>query len=184
MSDDETPSPQDVPDAGEAPQRNEAPEAPEAPQRNDAWDDIERQLAEFGQRMADLVRSAIDDPETRRHAREVKVRLEDMAGRIGDAVDSAVSSAEVSGARERVGEAAETVVSASRRAAGEAAPHVASALLVANEMLQGVVDRFDDRAPAVTTPPDEDEGTVARQGDDPAAAAGEPTGDAEGPAEG
>lgn len=99
------------------------------------WDEIERQLTEFGQRMADMVRTAVDDPDTRRHAREVKSRLEQMAGRIGDAVESAASSPEATRLRE-----------AGKQAAADAAPHVASALRVANEMLQGVVDKLEERA--------------------------------------
>lgn len=155
-----------------------APEEASEPQdRSDTWDEIENQLVEFGQRMADLVRSAIDDPETRRHAREVKVRLEDMAGRIGDAVDSAVTSADASGVRERAGEAAGVVVSAGKRAAGEAAPHVASALRVANETLQGLVDRLDERSssPGAEAGEEAADATAAGEG----AAAADASGSAE-----
>lgn len=134
----------------------------------EAWDEIERQLVEFGQRVAHLARSAMDDPETRRRAGEMKAYLEETAVRIGDVIDGAASSASVENAREKAGDATEAVTSASRRAAAEAAPHLASALRVTNEMVQGLVDRLEARAAATGSPPvpGADEEGMGDEGDD------------------
>jgi hypothetical protein len=86
------------------------------------------QLDALGESVGAWTRAAINDPENRRHAAEIRAKLEAMTRRVASTVDDAskteVGSAVVEGA-EKTGQ---VIADASGKVADAATPHVVSAL--------------------------------------------------------
>ena len=119
----------------------------------DAWHEVVVQIDALGSAVSAWTRSAIDDPENRRHAAEIRSRLESMTHRVATTIDEAskseVGSAVVDGA-EKTGQA---VVEAGGKVAEAAAPHVASALTGLAGFLGSAAERVGRATEKPTQPP-------------------------------
>lgn len=109
------------------------------------WSDITRQLEELGASVASYIRATMDDPETKRHAAEVRAQLDRAAGAVGDAMSEAARS----DAGQKVYNAATTVAGAAmargQKVAEEVRPHLADAIRKANEAVRAAADSMTSR---------------------------------------
>jgi len=128
----------------------------------EAWREVLVQIDALGDAVGAWTRAAINDPENRRHAAEIRGKLEAIASRVAGTIDDAsktdVGSAVVDGA-EKTGRA---IVDTSEKLADAAAPHVASALSglagvfgLAAERVGKAAERPAPAAPPVPEPADE-----------------------------
>lgn len=134
-------------ETGAAPKEPKAA-APEDRQTGDTWDDLGRQLNELGSAIAQAVRVAVDDPENRRKAAELRDGLDSMARKVGAAFDEAAASPHGQRVKEEVGKAAESVAAASRKVAEEVRPHLIEAARTASEKLREATAGMEQRAKA------------------------------------
>jgi hypothetical protein len=143
------------------------------------WSDIARQLEALGSSVAAYIKATMDDPETKRHAAEVRAQLERAAGAVGDAMSDAARSE----AGQKVYNAATTVagaaVSTGQKVAEEVRPHLADALRRANEAVRAAAESMTARGEAAAA-----EGAGAAPGAGEPAAEASPEGDAGTPAAG
>lgn len=141
------------------------------------WSDITRQLEELGASVASYIRATMDDPETKRHAAEVREQLERAAGAVGEAMSDAARS----DAGQRVYNAATSVAGAAvatgQKVADEVRPHLADAIRKANDAVRAAAESMTSRgdkaaeepeapAPAAPTPAEggSDESTPGNSG--------------------
>lgn len=112
------------------------------------WSDIGRQLEELGSSVAAYIKATMDDPETKRHAAEVREQLEGAAKSVGDALAEAGRSE----AGQKVYNAATTVAGAAvatgQKVAEEVRPHLADALRKANEAVRAAAESMTSRGDA------------------------------------
>jgi len=108
-------------------------------QAEDVWERLGSQLAELGKAIADAMRSAADDPENQRRARELKDGFDNVTREVGDAFSEAFSGEP----GQRVKEAAGAVAAASRKAADEVKPHLADFTRKAGDALRDAAARID-----------------------------------------
>ncbi len=132
-------------DTGPTPEEPTA-SAPAGEQANDTWDDLGRQLNELGAAIGRAVRAAVDDPENRRRAAELRDEVESMARSVGEALDEATSSPHGQRVKEEVGKAAESVAAAGRKVAEDVRPHLIEAARTASEKLREAAAGMEKRA--------------------------------------
>lgn len=112
------------------------------------WSDIGRQLEELGSSVASYIKATMDDPETKRHAAEVREQLETAAKSVADAMAEAGRSE----AGQKVYNAATTVAGAAvatgQKVADEVRPHLADALRKANEAVRAAAESMTSRGAA------------------------------------
>lgn len=134
----------------------------------DAWHEVVVQIDALGSAVSAWTRSAIEDPENRRHAAEIRAKLESITHRVASTIDEAskteVGSAVVDGA-EKTGQA---VVDAGGKVVEAAAPHVASALTGLAGILGSAAERVG-KATAKPAQPAEEEAAVDAEADDESA---------------
>jgi hypothetical protein len=109
------------------------------------WSDIGRQLEDLGSSVAAYIKATMDDPETKRHAAEVRAQLETAAKSVADAMAEAGRSE----AGQKVYNAATTVAGAAvatgQKVADEVRPHLADALRKANEAVKAAAESMTSR---------------------------------------
>jgi hypothetical protein len=114
------------------------------------WSDIGRQLEDLGSSVAAYIKATMDDPETKRHAAEVREQLETAAKSVADAMAEAGRSE----AGQKVYNAATTVAGAAvatgQKVAEEVRPHLADALRKANEAVRAAAESMTSRGEAGT----------------------------------
>jgi hypothetical protein len=110
------------------------------------WSDIGRQLEQLGSSVAAYIKATMDDPETKRHAAEVRAQLETAAKSVADAMAEAGRSE----AGQKVYNAATTVAGAAvatgQKVADEVRPHLADALRKANEAVRAAAESMTSRS--------------------------------------
>lgn len=159
---------------------SESPSAPDpaaASTPGEAWREVVTQIEALGTAVGTWTRAAIDDPQNRQRAAEIRTRLEGVAAMAADSVDQ-VTKTEVGSAvvdtAEKTGQA---IVDAGGKVADAAAPHVANAL-------SGLAGMFGKAAERVerASQPREQEASDAEEAATPAGTAepGDPSGDAPG----
>ena len=121
-----------------------------------AWSDVISQLDGLAEAAGKWTRAAVDDPENRRRARELKEHIEKMARGVGDAIDSGVSKTSSSdvgeafkGAAVKTGDAFKV---AGQRFTDEVAPKMASAFSGAAEKLNQAAQKMDSTEQAEEVP--------------------------------
>jgi len=133
-----------------------------SPGAGDAWRSVVVQIDALGDAVGAWTRAAIDDPENRRHATEIRAKLESITHRVAATIDEAsktdVGSAVVEGA-EKTGQA---ISDAGGKVADAAAPHVASALTG----LAGVLGKAAERVGRAAERPAAEPSETADAGDD------------------
>lgn len=166
----EIPVPEDVsvPDAAEPvaqPAGDAAADGPEAVGQEasgvkDAWRDVITQLDVLGDSMSRWAKAAINDPENRRHAAEIRSKFDTMSAKITSAVDEATHTEvgrTVSEAADRTGR---VIADAGGKVAQETVPAVASALGALAELVGKTAERVGraaERSTAVVGEPAGDE---------------------------
>jgi hypothetical protein len=156
----------------------EAGEGPEADARADAaWREMISQLDAFAQAAGRWARSAVDDPENRARATELKEHVEKTAKEIGDSIEGGVDSAAKSDVGASFKDAAtktgEAFATAGKRVSEEAAPHMANAFHSAAEALRTAAEKMERSAPPPPPPAAGDEDASAGA-DDGAEGSAEP----------
>ncbi len=115
------------------------PAEPDSGRPEDVWNEFGRQRAELGKAVADTIRTAADDPENQRRARELSQSFDRMAREVGDAFTDAFSGEP----GERVKEAAGAVAAAGRAVAEDVRPHLAGFTRKAGDLLRDTAARMD-----------------------------------------
>ncbi|MGB4592979.1 MAG: hypothetical protein WBI63_04285 [Coriobacteriia bacterium] len=112
-----------------------------APQQTagDAWRDVIAQLDEFGAAVGRWVKAAMNDPDNKAHAAEIKAKMESISSSLGDAVDKAADS-EVG---QSFKEAAEKTGDAFKKAGGKISEEVGPSLAGA---FRSAADKFREAA--------------------------------------
>jgi len=131
-------APQDAGDAG--------------PRTKEAWRDVLTQIDALGESIGRWAKAAVNDPENRRHASEIRDKLDAVGAKIGSAFDEATQTdigRKVADAADKTGK---TIVDVSGKVAEEAAPAVASALSGLAGLLGKAAERVGQAAerPAAT----------------------------------
>ncbi len=151
-------------DAPEPPAPTEQPS--DGPRMGDAWRDVLSQIDALGESMGRWAHAAVNDPENRRHAEDIKIKLEAMSTRVGQALDDAAKSdvgRSVSEAATKVGAAA---TEAGTKVADEVAPHVANALSGLADVLGKAAEKVERKTGAAPpAPPAPSEGDSEPDGE-------------------
>jgi len=112
-----------------------------------AWHDVIEQLDSLGEAIGRWTRAAVNDPDNRQRAEELKEHVETMAHNVSTAVDEASSSAAKSDVGQAFKEAAEktgdALKVAGERFTEEVAPRMASAFRGAAEKLHQAAERME-----------------------------------------
>jgi len=112
-----------------------------------AWHDVIAQLDSLGEAIGRWTRAAVNDPDNRQRAEELKEHVETMAHNVSAAVDEASSSAAKSDVGQAFKEAAEktgdALKAAGERFTEEVAPRMASAFRGAAEKLHQAAERME-----------------------------------------
>lgn len=125
---------------------HETPGAPHSsePAGRTEWEEVKSSLDELGEAMSRWANSVKDDPENRRHARDIKEQFESMGHDIGRALDSAADSEFVKGMGDAAGKAGEAFTDAAKTVGREVTPFVATAFRTAAEGIRVVADKIED----------------------------------------
>jgi len=142
---------------------------PAAAGPKDAWRDVLAQIDALGDSMTRWAKAAVNDPENRRHADEIKAKFDSVGDKIAATFDDATKTEigkSVQQAAETTGKA---VVEAGGKVAAEAAPVVVSALSGFAGMLGKAAERVSTAADRRTSAPaaaPEEPATAEPEGDD------------------
>jgi len=131
-----------------------AADEPTGPGPKDAWREVLAQIDALGDSMTRWAKAAVNDPENRRHADEIKARLDSVGSKVASTFDEATKTdigKSVQQAAETTGKA---VVEAGGKVAAEAAPVVASALSGFAGMLGKAAERVSTAADKRTSAPE------------------------------
>jgi hypothetical protein len=112
----------------------------------DTWDELGRQLSELGAAVGRAVQAAVDDPENRRRAGDLRDGLLSLAGAVGDALDDAGGSPHGQRVKQEFSRVAHTVADAGRKVADDARPHLIGAARSASERLQEAAAGLERRS--------------------------------------
>jgi hypothetical protein len=110
------------------------------------WSDIGRQLEELGSSVAAYIKATMDDPETKRHAAEVREQLETAAKAVGEAMTDARRSEAGQKAYNAATTVAGAAVATGQKVAEEVRPHLADALRKANEAVRAAAESMTSRS--------------------------------------
>jgi len=126
------------------------------------WEDVTRALQDLGDAVTAWAAALKDDPDTQRHARQLKDGFERLGRQIGDTLDSAADSDLGKSVAQAAGRAGAAVSDAARKAADQVGPFAVTALRGAAEGIRRAADGLEKRAgtgptgdevAAETTPP-------------------------------
>lgn len=135
------------------PQSTETVEQPEtaegAERQAGAWDDVSHALNDLGEAVTTWAAAFRDDPETRRHASELKDGFERLGRQMGDALDSVSGSDFGRSVTQAAGRAGAAMGDVARKAGDQVSPFVVSTLRGASEGIHRAADRLDKRGSEV-----------------------------------
>lgn len=109
----------------------------------EAWSDVLSQIDALGEAMGRWTRAAVNDPENRARAYEVKAHVEKMASSVSEAVDGAVETDIGQQIKDAAAKTGDALKAAGTRVGDEVAPRMASAFRVAAEKLHQVAERME-----------------------------------------
>ena len=114
---------------------------------NSAWSEVLEQLDALGDAIGRWTTAAVNDPDNRERARELKEHVERIASKAGDAIDSASESAAKSDVgqafKDAAGKTGEAFKTVGTRFSEEVAPKMASAFRGAADKLHQAADRME-----------------------------------------
>lgn len=132
-----------APEPGTAPASDQGEAAAAA--ASNAWREVLAQMDALGEAIGRWARAAVNDPDNRRHAQELKDRMNGVASQVGTAMDDAMEAdvgRSLKEAGEKMGDAFRT---AGDRFTGEVAPRMASAFRSVADSLHGAASRMEDK---------------------------------------
>jgi hypothetical protein len=116
------------------------------PADGDTWDELGRQLSELGSAIGRAVQAAVDDPDNRKRAGELRDGLLSLADAVGTALDDAGESPQGQRVKEELSRVANTVAEAGRKAADDVRPHLIGAARTASDKLKEAAAGLERRA--------------------------------------
>jgi len=147
----------------------------------EAWSEVLTQLDALADSMGRWAKAAVNDPENRRHAAEIRAKLDAVGAKIGSAVDEASKSDIGRSVHEAADKTGQVVVDAGGKVAQEAAPAVASVLAGFADLVGKAAEKVGkaaERKPASEAEKATDESQEpAGEAEKPAGEAQEPTGE-------
>ena len=118
-----------------------------APPVTSAWSDVLKQLDALGDAIGRWTTAAVNDPDNRERAEELKEHVERMARKAGEAIDGASDSAAKSDVgqafKDAAGKTGEAFKTAGTRFSEEVAPKMASAFRGAADKLHQAAERME-----------------------------------------
>lgn len=127
----------------------------------EAWRDVLSQLDEFGAAVGRWMKAAVNDPDNRAHAAEIKAKMESIASSLGDAVDKAADSEVGQSFKEAAEKTGEAFKKAGEKISEEVGPSLAGAFRSAAEKFREAAAKMEEKtagapeAGAPDTSPDE-----------------------------
>ncbi len=146
-----------------------------------AWHDVIAQLDGLAEAAGRWTRAAVDDPENRQRAKELRDHIEQMANDVGDTIDGAISDAKAADVgqsfKDAAGKTGDAFKTAGAAFTNEVAPRMATAFRRAAEGMNRAAEKME-RTPPPPPPPTDGQGeaeatdAVADDGSLPAPADG------------
>lgn len=109
----------------------------------EAWQRVLDRFDELGEALGRWASAAVDDPENRERAEELKTRVEGVADRIGDAMDEATRTDVGHGVKDAATKAGDALKDFGGRFTGEVAPRMADAFEFAAERLRDAAEQME-----------------------------------------
>ena len=160
MNDEEARGDQEATPEAEPTEPKEQQEASAGAERQaGAWDDVSHALNDLGEAVTTWAAAFKDDPETRRHAAELKDGFERLGRQMGDALDSVSGTDFGRSVTEAAGRAGAAMGDVARKAGDQVSPFVVSTLRGASEGIRRAADRLEKRGAEVGS--DATEGDIA-----------------------
>ncbi len=148
-----------TPPAEEPSEPTAEPTSQDADAHGTAWNDVLSQIDALGDAISRWTRAAVNDPENRARAYEVKDHVEQMANSVSEAVDGAVETDIGQQIKDAAAKTGEALKAAGNRVGDEVAPRMASAFRGAAEKLHQAAERMErpedgqESAPTDSTEP-------------------------------
>lgn len=136
------------------------------------WSDIGRQLEELGASVAGYIRATMDDPETKRHAAEVRAQLQHAASAVGEAMSEGAHSETGQKVYNAATSVAGAAVATGQKVAGEVRPHLADAIRKANEAVRAAAESMTARGSGASGAPEADAPATGTSTEDATGAGG------------
>ncbi len=114
-----------------------------APEAASAWRDVVSELDALGDAIGRWLHAAVNDPDNRRRAEELKERMGGIADTVASAVDSASESDVGASFKEAADKTGEAFKQAGERFSEEVAPRMASAFKGAASKLREAAERME-----------------------------------------
>lgn len=114
----------------------------------DAWNDVVAQLGALGEAVARWARAAVNDPDNKRHAEELKQGVEKMLSSVGDAADKATGSEVGQSFKEAAEKTGDAFKVAGQKFSSDVGPHLAGAFKSASEKLREAAGKMEQKAEA------------------------------------
>jgi uncharacterized coiled-coil protein SlyX len=119
---------------------------------DEAWREVGRQFQTLGESLAEAVRTAWENEETRRHVQNMQDGLEAMAAKVDQAIKEAGTSPQAQKLRGEAEKAAESLREAGEQTWQEVQPHLLSALNQINAQLEKMIGRLKGEEPTAEAP--------------------------------
>jgi len=123
-----------------------------------AWRDVLAQVDGLAEAAGRWTRAAVDDPQNRQRAKELRDHIEQMARSVGDTIDGAVSDATASDVgqsfKDAAGKTGVAFKTAGAAFANEVAPRMASAFRGAADQMNGAAAKMERPSPPPPPPGD------------------------------
>jgi len=112
----------------------------------EAWAEVLTQIDALADSMGRWAKAAMNDPENRRHAAEIKAKLDTVGAKLSSAVDDATKTDIGRSVHEAADKTGQAVVDVSGKVAQEAAPAVAGVLTGFADLLGKAADKVGKAA--------------------------------------
>lgn len=122
---------------------SETPAAGES--ASDAWRDVVAQLDAFGAALGRWMKAAVNDPDNKTRAAEVKAQMENIASSLGEAVDKASDSEVGQSFKEAAEKTGDAFKKAGEKISEEVGPSLAGAFRSAAEKFREAAAKMEEK---------------------------------------
>ncbi|MHB1342467.1 MAG: hypothetical protein ACYCX5_12030 [Coriobacteriia bacterium] len=126
----------------------------------DAWRDVVAQLDEFGAALGRWMKAAVNDPDNKARAAEVKSKMESIASSLGEAADKAVDSEVGQSFKDAAEKTGDAFKKAGEKISEEVGPSLAGAFRSAADKFREAAAKMEEKT-AGGTPDGDAPGTGA-----------------------
>lgn len=113
----------------------------------DAWRAVLDQLDDLGEAIGRWAKAAVNDPDNKRRAQELKTHIDSMGDKVGAAIDGAVESDAAQSVKDAAGKAGDAIKEFGQKVGDEVFPRMASAFEAAAGKLHEAANKMEDKSP-------------------------------------